>query len=88
MTWNEILKASGGKAQGKGNNNHDIFRSYLKKEAQQRLSDLRRFADTLFSLRLDNCTRIYGVRESNCLRIVFFDPFHCDHAKSAYKFPS
>jgi len=84
MTWDEILKATGGRREG--NNNHDIARDKFKKDVQDRLSEKRILADNLFSLRLDAGTRVYGVREGRCLRIVFFDPFHKDRAKSAYDF--
>lgn len=84
MTWNEILSASGGKAEGKGNNSHQIARDKLKKAAVDRLSAKNIMADTIFSLRLDQGTRVYGVREGRCLRITFFDPHHKDKSKSAY----
>jgi hypothetical protein len=86
MTWEEILKASGGKKEGKGNNSHAIARDKFKKKVQKRLDERKIFADTLFSLRLDQGTRLYGVREINCLRVVFFDPHHKDHSRCAYEF--
>lgn len=86
MTWDEIQKAAGGKGDGKGNNNHHIARDKLKKEAIERLNERGILADSLFSLRLDQGTRLYGVRENNCLRIVFFDPYHKEHDKCAYQF--
>ncbi|MER8916207.1 hypothetical protein NKI32_20515 [Mesorhizobium sp. M0761] len=86
MTWAEILKAAGGKGEGKGNNSHDISRDKFKKVVQERLTSKSILADTLFSLRLDAGTRIYGVRERNCLRIVFFDPHHKDKEKCAYEY--
>lgn len=84
MTWDEILKASGGRS--RGNNNHEIARDKFKTEVQKRLDSRKIHADTLFSLRLDAGTRVYGVREGRCLRIVFFDPFHKDKEKCAYDF--
>jgi hypothetical protein len=84
MTWDEILKASGGRSHG--NNSHEISRDKFKKDAQDRLKEKKILADTLFSLRLDAGTRVYGVREGHCLRIVFFDPFHKDKVKAAYDF--
>jgi hypothetical protein len=86
MTWAEILKASGGKGAGKGNNSHEIPRDKFKKEAIERLKKSGIKADTIFSLRLDAGTRIYGVREGRCLRITFFDPHHKDHDKCAYQY--
>jgi hypothetical protein len=84
MTWDEILRASGGKGDGKGNNNHHISRDKLKKLAIERLDSKNIMADSIFSLRLDQGTRIYGVREGRCLKITFFDPHHKDKGKSAY----
>lgn len=84
MTWGEILKATGGRSNG--NNSHEIERDKFKADVQKRLNSRKVLADTLFSLRLDAGTRVYGVREGRCLRIVFFDPFHKDKAKCAYDF--
>jgi len=86
MTWAEILKASGGRGRSGGNNSHPIERSKFKKAVQERLAERKILADTLFSLRLDAGTRVYGVRERNCLSIVFFDPHHKDKDKCAYEF--
>lgn len=88
MTWDEILKASGGRGAGKGNNHHEIAKDKFKKEARDRLDEKSIFADSLFSLRMDAGTRIYGVRESNTLRIVFFDPYHKDKKLCAYDYDS
>lgn len=76
MTWDEIQKASGGKKDGSGNNSHHLERSKLSSAAQKRLTQKQIFADTFFSLRLENTCRIYGIREGNCLRLVWFDPYH------------
>jgi hypothetical protein len=84
MTWAEILRASGGR--NNGNNSHEVQRDKFKTDVQKRLDSRKVLADTLFSLRLDAGTRVYGVREGRCLRIVFFDPFHKDKAKCAYQF--
>jgi hypothetical protein len=86
MTWEEILRANGGRGEKGGNNSHPIAREKFKKEVQERLAEKQIFADDLFSLRLDAGTRVYGVRELNCLRVVFFDPYHKDHAKCAYEY--
>ncbi|MBH1943152.1 hypothetical protein I5L01_02795 [Erythrobacter sp. YJ-T3-07] len=84
MTWGEILKATGGRRQG--NNSHAISRDKFKPDVEARLRQRNVLADTLFSLRLDAGTRVYGVREGSCLRLVFFDPYHKDKAKCAYDF--
>jgi hypothetical protein len=87
MTWAAIQAASGGK--GSGNNSHHLPRSKFTAAARKRLTDKGIFSDTFFSLRLENTTRIYGVREGNCLRIVWFDPHHfADDSKAAYDWSS
>ena len=86
MTWNEILSATGGRSVG--NNNHLIEVRKFKKSVQERLREKKIFVDHLFSLRLDATTRVYGVRETNILRIVLFDPFHKDKDRCAYEFSS
>lgn len=84
MTWSEILRQSGGRSHG--NNHHPIEVGKFKKPVRDRLREIGVHADTLFSLRLDQATRLYGVREGNCLRFVFFDPFHTDRQLCAYDF--
>jgi hypothetical protein len=84
MTWAEILQATGGRSHG--NNSHEVSRDKFKPDVQKRLEEKSIHADTLFSLRLDAGTRLYGVRERNCLRIVFFDPHHKDKKHCAYQF--
>lgn len=76
MTWDEIQKATGGRGQGSGNNHHHLERTKFTQIAQGRLTANGIYSDTFFSLRLENTSRIYGIREGNCLRIVWFDPFH------------
>ena len=84
MTWAEILRASGGRRNG--NNNHEMATDKLKPSAVSRLRDKGINADTIFSLRLDQSTRVYGIREGNSLRIAFFDPHHTDRNLCAYNF--
>jgi hypothetical protein len=86
MTWGEILRASGGKAVGKGTNHHEIPRDKFKGSAKKRLEAKKVFAEKIMSLRLDAGTRLYGIRDGNCLRILWFDPDHKDKAKCAYDF--
>jgi hypothetical protein len=84
MTWAEILRASGGRSHG--TNSHEIPTDKLKPEAIARLRAKSINADTILSLRLDAGTRVYGVREGNCLRIALFDPHHKDKELCAYDF--
>jgi hypothetical protein len=84
MTWAEILRAAGGRRIG--NNHHPIPRDKFTRQARDRLEEKGIKADELFSFRFDQATRIYGVRQNNVLRIVFFDPFHDDPNRAAYQF--
>lgn len=77
MTWAEIRKQAGGKGEGKGTNHHSLAIEGFCKEARDRLRELRLDdLDELFSLRLANRTRLYGVKEGRVLRFVWHDPFH------------
>lgn len=76
MTWAEIERAAGGKGEGKGTNHHPLSRDKFSKSARDRLADRKIYGDVFFSLRLEATVRIYGIREENCLRVVWFDPYH------------
>lgn len=79
QTWAEIRKAAGGKGEGKGTNHHQVDLYKLRKEAQQRISDLhweRVIGDSVFSLRVNSTTRVYGHREGGDFRPIWHDPFH------------
>lgn len=83
MTWQEILRQSGGKSDGNGTNHHPIEVAACSKKAQDRLEELKIYDDCLFSFRFDNCTRLYGIRELHCLKLLWFDPFHCERTGNA-----
>jgi len=84
MRWHEIKAASGGKAQGHGTNHHSLPIEGFTKSAQSRLRELKLDdIETLFSLRLDNMTRLYGIKDGRVLRFIWHDPFH-GNAKGAY----
>jgi hypothetical protein len=77
MTWSELLKASGGKKTGHGNNHHDIPVTQLSHEAQKRLMELcLDDIDSLFSLRITGTKRIFGIRDGRVLRFLWHDPSH------------
>lgn len=84
MYWDEILKAAGGR--NRGTNSHEINRDKFKGEARKRLEDRKILAEKIMSLRLDAGTRIYGLREGNCVRLLWFDPDHKDRARCAYDY--
>ena len=77
MTWDEILKATGGKKTGNGNNSHYESISSLITEAQKRWSDLKLDEyDQVFSLRLTGAQRLYGLLQDGIFEIIWFDPIH------------
>lgn len=85
QTWAEIKGAAGGKSHG--TNHHPLEISKFDKKAQKRLEELNLYpivGDSLFSLRVNNVTRIYGVREEEFFRPIWHDPYHDQHDKAAY----
>lgn len=75
MTWGEIIKATGGRKNG--NNNHYENISDLIPEAQKRWKELHlEEYDRIFSLRLTNLQRLYGILYDEVFRIIWFDPIH------------
>lgn len=67
MYWNEILNA----------NSHEISRNKIIKAAQERLEQLTTTDfDNLVSLRLKGKERIWGIRERNILKILWWDSEH------------
>lgn len=85
QTWAEIKLAAGGKRQG--TNHHPLEITRFSKNAQKRLQELNLQAivgDTIFSLRLNNVTRVYGIREIEFFRPIWHDPYHDQADKAAY----
>lgn len=77
MTWGDIKKAAGGKAKGNGTNNHFLPVDGFTKEAKNRLYELKLDdVDELFSLRLGNTVRIYGIRNDRVLQLLWYDRHH------------
>ena len=78
MKWQEILDSSGGKTEGRGNNNHFIKATELPKEEQKKfikLDYMNKF-DEVFSLRLSGRERLIGVVDLNIFKILWFDANH------------
>lgn len=74
MTWHEIKAASGGKGVGRGTKSHPIPIEQLSKEAQKRLEELQQDdIEELFSLRIAGKIRVFGIRDRNILKIIWFD---------------
>lgn len=75
ITWREIETITHG-AKNK-TNNHSIEVEKLCKEAQDRLKELKLDdVDEVYSLRLEGKLRVFGLRELNCLRILWIDREH------------
>ncbi len=84
MTWNEILRASGGKKEGNGNNNHFCKMDGFCKDAKERLEELKQECDELFSLRLQSNIRLYGIRDRSIFKPIWYDAYHGKEDKEAY----
>ncbi len=67
MTWGKII----------GKESHFIKPSKCSKEAQKRLSDTTlENTEQLFSLRIGSEARIFGIKESGMLYLLWWDPKH------------
>lgn len=85
QSWAEIKLTAGGRSHG--TNNHALEIAKFNKEAQKRLHELNLdmiIGDTLFSLRVNNVTRVYGVRNEEYFRPIWHDPYHDQPEKAAY----
>lgn len=75
MTWAEIFRAIGDRSSG--NLHHNVSVQKCCKEAQERLAELRfDDVDEIFSLRLTNKHRLFGIKEGRVLRFIWNDPDH------------
>jgi hypothetical protein len=75
MTWNTIKQASGGRASG--TNSHPLSIEGFAKNAIKRLQELKLDdISELFSLRLNNTLRLYGIKDGRVLRFIWHDPHH------------
>lgn len=67
MTWDEILNK----------NNHEISVSKISRNARKRLVEIQQEdIDQLVSLRLAGSLRVWGIRDRNIFRILWWDPEH------------
>lgn len=73
LTWREIKVQTHDR--GRSSNHFIEDLSKLCKPAQKRLKDLK-IDGNLFSLRLENTTRIFGILESKTLEILWYDTKH------------
>lgn len=75
ITWAKLKEAAGGRRNG--TNHHSLPTEEFCKSARDRLAELKLDDyDQLFSLRLSNTLRLYGIREGRVLRILWHDPHH------------
>ena len=75
LTWARLKEQSGGRRNG--TNHHSLEISKLPTATQQRWTELGLDDfDTVFSLRITNTLRLYGVREGRVMQFVWHDPHH------------
>ncbi|MBF0097355.1 MAG: hypothetical protein HQM04_10070 [Magnetococcales bacterium] len=75
MTWSEIDRVSGGRIVG--TNHHSLTVDGFTKGARDRLDEIfKGKIEELFSLRINNTVRIYGIREGRVLKRIWHDPHH------------
>jgi hypothetical protein len=67
MNWGDIEGKTG---------SHFVKVSDLCNEARDRLTTMDEDADSLFSLRLTNKMRIWGIRDLAIFRLIWWDPEH------------
>lgn len=85
QTWAEVKWAAGGR--NHGTNHHSLEVSKFDKKAQKRLQELNLSSlvgESLFSMRLNNITRIYGMREDQFFLPIWHDPHHDSQEKAVY----
>jgi hypothetical protein len=85
QTWAEIKTAAGGKRCG--TNHHPLDIEKFDKKAKKRLEELNLYSivgDSLFSLRINNVTRMYGIRDAEFFSPIWHDPYHDQRDKAAY----
>lgn len=75
LTWAQLALPSGDKK--RGNHHHSIPVEKLNPKAQRRLREIgQNDTDDLYSLRLSNKERIFGIREGRVFKILWYDPNH------------
>lgn len=80
MTWAEILRAAGGRREG--NNSHPIALEGLSKAANRRLEELALDdVESIFSFRLKQGLRLYGIRDRRVCKLLWLDPWHTDNSR-------
>ena len=72
LTWQEILNYA-------NNKHHLVAIETLNKNARDRLYELHVEAESIMSLRLTGCHRLYGYLEGALFHLLWFDPNHGDN---------
>jgi len=75
MTWSDILKQTHDKGKS---SNHFISIDEMVKRAQNRLFELNlnQYFDNIFSLRLNNTERLFGILTDGIFNILWYDSNH------------
>jgi len=79
MTWAEVKVSPKGGTHSKGNKHHSIEIHKFPEEVHERLNKLnlqKVLGDKLFSMRVGGVTRIYGGRDGEYFRPIWYDPLH------------
>lgn len=85
MTWHKIKQQSGGRGHKGGTNHHTVQVVELTKPARDRLRELKLDEHSeLFSLRANNRTRIYGIRNNKIIKVLWYDEYHGDNSQAVY----
>lgn len=74
ITWGDLMRASGGRSYG--TNHHFIKIEDLVREAQLRLENLKIMEDSLFSIRLNGQSRLFGILRSGIFSLLWLDRNH------------
>ena len=74
QTWGEILQATSGKR--KGTRNHSIPTARMGEGPRKRLIELKRFEDALYSIRIKNKHRWWGLIINGVFHFVWSDRYH------------
>lgn len=85
MSWHDIKQQNGGRGKNGGTNHHPVLISDLTKVAKDRLNYLKLDDhEELFSLRVNNTRRIYGIKHNRILKILWYDEYHGNNNSSVF----
>ena len=85
MTWHDLKKQNGGRGKNGGTNHHAVQVDDLTKLARDRLRDLKLDEhNELFSLRVNNTRRIYGIKSNKVFKVLWYDEYHGNNSQAVY----